>query len=156
HQIADSILPRHKPAAASRITARPFTYPDFSLERPLVEQQVGPAIAAEIAGHNLIPGVAPAVLHLQLRQIAIAEAAIELTPAGGAIVEEQIRCAAVGEVACQNERPTRSPAVVYLHLGNAALAVGLVELSMPRRPLVEEEISMPIAAEVPRHDQIPA
>jgi hypothetical protein len=81
-------LPPNKPAAASRIAAPPFMYPNFSLERPLIEQQVGPAIAAEIAGHNLIPGVTPAVLHLQLRQISVAETAIELTPAGGAIVEK--------------------------------------------------------------------
>ena len=97
--------------------------PNISLERPLVEEQIGPAIAAEIAGHNLIPGLAPAVLHLQLRQIAFAETAIELAPARGAIVEEQIRRAAVGEVACKNEGPARSTAVVHLQLRNAALAV---------------------------------
>jgi hypothetical protein len=59
------------------------TIPRHSLERQLVEKEVSPAIAAEIAGHNPIPGLAPAALHLPLRQIAVAETAIELTPTGG-------------------------------------------------------------------------
>src|SRR6476660_68684 len=57
----------------------------------VVEKEVGPAIASEVTGNDLGPGLPPVVVDAQLRQVRPAVVPVVLADPGCAVVEQQVR-----------------------------------------------------------------
>src|SRR5690606_21642332 len=105
----------------------------------VVEQQVGEAVAAEVAGDDLRPGLAPPGVLLQEPGGAVGVDGVELADPGLGVVEQQVGDALVGEVAGHDLLPGLAPAGVLLQQPGGAVSVDGVEFADPGVGVVEQQ-----------------
>ena len=115
---------------------------------PVVEQQVGMAVAAKITRDDQIPARSPVRIRPQLLDGA-AVGRIELPRSGLAIVEEEVGPAAAAEIAWHDDVPRRAPAWLRAQEPDSSRAVGGVELAVAGALVVEQQVRAPSPPKLP-------
>ncbi len=125
-------------AAQRSQTAGPVGCVELPIPDRVVEEQVGVEAAAEVAGNDMLPGVAKAVDRSQQADCPGAVSGVELGLAGGRVVEQQVGVWPAAELAGHNVAPRVAHAREALQQRQPACAVRGIDLAHPGNGIIEE------------------